>query len=250
MKQRRSFVLAALLVTISVSLLAQNVPSPRGYVNDFASVITPETEAKLSALAGAIETATTAEVAVVTLPNLGTYGSIEEYSIALATAWGIGKKGKDNGLLLVLALEERKVRIEVGYGLEGIFPDGLTGRIMDESMVPYFKSNDFSTGFLKALEGIAGVLENEYNVDLAGVSQAESSKYTQTATMTHVRRSPFYIIIILLFVFGGRFLWPLLFLGGMGRRGGRGGFSGFGGGGGFGGFGGGGFGGGGSSRSF
>ena len=249
MKLKKLFVLTTFLLTLSGALIAQNFPSPKGYVSDFANVITPETESRIAAIASAIEKATTAEIAVVTVPNLGPYGSIEEYSIELATAWGIGKEGKDNGMLLILALEERKTRIEVGYGLEGAFPDGMTGRIMDKSMVPYFKNNDFSTGFLKAVEGIAGVMEDEYDVELAGVSQTESKKYSSVSIVTQVRRSPFYIVFVLIFLVGGRFLWPILFLGGMGRRGGRGGFGGFGGGG-FSGFGGGGFGGGGASRGF
>ncbi len=254
MKQKKLFVLTTLLLILSSVLIAQNLPSPKGYVSDFANVITPETESRIAAIASAIEKATTAEIAVVTVPNLDPYGSIEEYSIELATAWGIGKEGKDNGMLLFLALAERKVRIEVGYGLEGVFTDGMTGRIMDKSMVPYFKNNDFSTGFLKAVEGIAGVMEDEYDFELAGVSQTESDKYSSGSIVTQARRSPFYIVFVLIFVVGGRFLWPILFLSGFGRRGGRGGFGGGGfgggGGGGFGGFGGGGFGGGGASRGF
>ena len=255
MKQKIFFAAATLLLIVSASVIAQNFPSPKGYVSDYANVITQETESRIAGIARAIEKATTAEVAVVTVPNLSPYGSIEEYSIELATAWGIGKEGKDNGMLLLLTLEERRVRIEVGYGLEGVFPDGLTGRIRDKSMIPYFKNNDFDTGFLKAMEGIAGVMEDEYDIELAGVSQTESEKYSSVSVVSRVRSSPFYIIFVLIFVVGGRFLWPILFLGGFGRRGGRGGFGGFGGGGGgggggFGGFGGGGFGGGGSSGSF
>jgi len=252
MRIRMKWLFSALLVGLSVSLGAQSFPSPKGWVTDDANVLTTDTESRITSIASAIEQATTAEVAVVTIPNLGSYGSIEEYSIDLATAWGIGKEGEDNGMLLLLALEERKVRIEVGYGLEGIFPDGMTGRIMDKSMVPYFKNNDFNTGFIKAVEGIAGVLEDEYDIELAGASQSESKKYSSTSVVTQARRSPFYIVFVLIFVFGGRFLWPILFLGGFGRRGGRGGFGGFGGGGGggFSGFGGGGFGGGGASRGF
>jgi uncharacterized protein len=252
MKSRRLFAIAVCFTLLPLSLSAQNFPKPKGWVSDFANVIPAETESRIAGIADSIEKATTAEIAVVTVPSLGSYGSIEEYSIDLATAWGIGKEGKDNGMLLILTLAERKVRIEVGYGLEGVFPDGLTGRIMDESMVPYFRNNDFGTGFQKAMEGIAGVLEDEYDVNIANASRTESQKYTpRVSVFSRIRRSPIYIIFVVIFIFGGRFLWPLLFLGGMGGRRGRGGFGGFGGGGGgFGGFGGGGFGGGGASRGF
>jgi len=251
--KRKTILIMMALITLSASpLIARDFPSPKGYVNDFANVIPSETEVRIARMAEEIEKATSVEIAVVTVPNLGSYGSIEEYAVALFAEWGIGKKGEDNGMLLLLALQERRARIEVGYGLEGAFPDGLTGRIMDASMIPYFRNNDFGTGFLKSVEGIAGVIEKEYGVSLAGVSQTESAKYTQISSAPQLRRSPIYIIFVLLFVFGGRFLWPLLFLGGMGGRGGRGGFGGgfSGGGGGFGGFGGGFSGGGGASRGF
>lgn len=232
-------------------LVAQDLPAPRGYVNDFANVIPQDTETRIAQMADTIEKATTVEVAVVTVPDLGSYGSIEQYSVDLATKWGIGKEGEDNGVLLILSLEERRARIEVGYGLEGALPDGLAGRIMDESMIPYFRNNDFGTGFEKSVEGIAGVIEKEYEVDLSGISQTESRKYARASSGSSIRQSPIYIIFVFIFILGGRFLWPLIFLGGFGRRGGRGGFGSFGGGGGgFGGFGGGGFGGGGASRGF
>ena len=250
--------LAALITTFPLLLFAKDFPAPSGYVNDFANVINADAESRITRIADAVEKATAIEFAVVTVPTLKPYGSIEQYSIALATEWGIGKKEKDNGMLLLLALEERKLRIEVGYGLEGIFTDAMVGRIMDQSMVPYFKNNDFSTGFYRAVEGISGVIEKEYKVELSGVSAAESQKYTRVSSRSSQgRRSPLYIAFVIIFVFGGRFLWPMLFLGGMGRRrytrggffGGFGGGGG-GGGGGFSGFGGGGFGGGGASRSF
>ncbi len=250
MRKKLVFALTAIIILLAVPLVAQEFPSPSGYVNDFAGVISSDTESRISQMADTIERATSVEIAVATVPNLGSYGSIEQYSVDLASDWGIGKEGEDNGMLLLLSLEERRARIEVGYGLEGAFPDGLVGRIMDESMVPYFKNNDFGTGFLKTVEGIAGVIEKEYDIDLSGISQTESRKYTRTSSGSSFSRSPIYVIFVVIFIFGGRFLWPILFLGGMGRRGGRGGFGSFGGGGGFGGFGGGGFGGGGASRGF
>ena len=88
MKIKRLFILAAIFIGLSALLIAQSFPSPKGYVSDYANVITPETESRIAGIAAAIEKATTAEVAVVTVPNLDPYGSIEEYSIDLATAWG------------------------------------------------------------------------------------------------------------------------------------------------------------------
>ena len=246
-----------LFILPAVFIAAQEFPKPEGYVNDFANIINPAEQSKIEAIARTVEEKTGIEIAVATMPSMEPYGSIEQYSIALATEWGIGKKGKDDGMLLVVALAERKTRIEVGYGLEGIFPDGLVGRIMDTSMVPYFQNNDFSTGLAKAVEGIAGVISEEYDVDFSNISVNESQKYTETTRSSGGISSRYFYFLFFLLIAGGRFLWPLLFLSGASRRryfrGGFGGSSrgGFGGGGGgFSGFGGGSFGGGGASRGF
>ena len=258
MNKRFLVIGAAFIVLSALSMAGQSFPKPQGYVNDFANIINARDESQIRSMSEAVERATSIEIAVVTVSSMSPYGSIEEFSIALASDWEIGKKGEDNGILLIVALQERKTRIEVGYGLEGIFPDGLVGRIMDTSMVPYFRENDFSTGFAKAVEGVAGVISREYDVDFSSVSQRESEKYTRTTRGSRRSLYPYLSFIFILLIGGGRFLWPLLILGGMGRgrhyRGGfgmssRGGF-GSSGGGGFSGFGGGGFGGGGASRSF
>ena len=257
MMNRRLPVAVICLICICVSSIwGQSFPRAEGLVNDYANIINSRDESRIRGILEAIERATTIEIAVVTVNSLGTYGSIDEYSIDLATAWGIGKEGKDNGMLLLVALEERKAKIEVGYGLEGIFTDGLVGRIMDVSMIPHFKENDFSTGLTRAVEGIAGVISKEYGIELAETSLDESARYERTEARPRRSIYPYFSFIFILLIGGGRFFWPLLFLGGFGgRRHYRGGFGGssrggFGGGGGFSGFGGGGFGGGGASRSF
>jgi uncharacterized protein len=254
-KQVLAILLLSVLVVASVS--GQGFPKPRGYVSDFADIIDSGDESRMAQFAASIRKATSIEIAVVTVKTFSPYGSIEQYSIDLATEWGIGKAGDDSGMLLLVALQEREARIEVGYGLEGVFPDGLVGRIMDKSMIPYFKNNDFGTGLAKAMEGIAGVIQEEYDVDLAGVSLAESQKYAGSSGRSSANLYPIVSFIVLFLLGGGRFFWPILFLGGMGRHRSRGGFGvssrgGFGssGGGGFSGFSGGSFGGGGSSRGF
>ena len=86
-----------------------------------------------------------------------------EYSTNLFRQFGIGDKEKNNGLLILIALEERKSRIEVGYGLEGVLPDGKTGRIQDEYMIPYFKDNNFDEGILNGYKALFKEVANEYN---------------------------------------------------------------------------------------
>jgi len=255
----------ALLVFLSLTVMdaaAQKLPSPTGYVNDFAGLIDPGYETEISRIARSVQQSTGAEITVVSIESYEPYGSIEEYSIALAEAWGIGESGKDNGVMLILSMAERELRIEVGYGLEGALPDGLTGEIMDKSMVPSFQNGNYGEGFLKAVHGISGIIANEYGVELKEVDMRESRGYKRSSGASSGASSLFRFIFIMFILFagGGRFFWPLLILSGMGgRRGYRGGFGsggfgsggfGSGGGGGFSGFSGGSFGGGGASRGF
>jgi uncharacterized protein len=151
--------IAALWLAVSLLSLtpntaaAQDYPRPVGLVNDFAGVLSPGTSYSIGSRLVALAKETGAEVALVTVNNLSGY-SIEQYAVGLFESWGIGKSGTDNGVLLLLALNERKVKIEVGYGLEGIITDGRAGRILDNDVVPYLRKGDYDT----ALEnGIADI---------------------------------------------------------------------------------------------
>jgi uncharacterized protein len=227
---------------------SERLPRYRGWVNDFAGVISSYYEEKMSVLAAEVKRKTGAETAVVTVEDMGGL-EIEEYAVKLFETWGIGEQGKDNGILLLLAMAERKVRIEVGYGLEGILPDGRVGDILDTSVLPDFRNNDFGRGLYMGLVEVTRVIADDAGVEIAYTRRVERPSRSSE------RRSGgglFFIIflIFLMIVTRGRIL-PWLFLGMMmgGGRGG-GGFSGGGFGGGFGGFGGGMSGGGGASRGF
>jgi uncharacterized protein len=246
-------IIALLLITflIAVPLFSQKLPKPTGFVNDFAGIIDTGSKTQINQIAKTVQETTGAEIAVVTVETIEPYGSIEEYSVDLASEWGIGRAGEDTGLLILLAMKERRVRIEVGYGLEGIIPDGLAGEIIDKSILPSLRAGDYGTGFLKGVQAVSGIIAEEYGVDLDSSYIVESKKYTRQMSSGLIR-----LIFILLFLFlfgGGRFLLPLLFVGAVSRRGFYGGGFGSGGssfGGGFSGFSGGGFGGGGASRGF
>lgn len=134
---------------------AQDLPAPVGKVNDFAAVLEPAEREALSHQLADLERTTSAEVAVVTMPTLGDR-TVEEYATALFNTWGIGKTDRDNGVLILVAVRDRAMRIEVGYGLEGILPDGLTGAIIRESFLPRFRNDDYRTGLL---EGTARVID-------------------------------------------------------------------------------------------
>ncbi|MBW1680923.1 MAG: TPM domain-containing protein [Deltaproteobacteria bacterium] len=228
------------------------IPKPQGLVNDFAGVIEPEREQQIAALAQRVFRMTGIPIVVVTLPDLGG-AEYNEYANRLYAAWGIGKKGEDKGVLILVAVKERKMRIETGYGVEGILPDGLVGEIRDRYMVPYLKKDRYGEGLFNGVLAVAKV-----------IAEKEGIKATQDRQPRKERRGSagmaFLPILILLFFMGslisrrrgGSWLLFLPFLlgGGGGPRGGGfgGGFGGFGGG--FGGFGGGMSGGGGAGGSF
>jgi uncharacterized protein len=243
-------VLAIVAIFIALPLFAQKLPKPVGYVNDFAGVIDEGSKAQMERLIAAVKEKTGAEIAVATVETIEPYGSVEEYAIDLASDWGIGKKGEDNGVLILLAMKERRLRLEVGYGLEGVIPDGLAGEIIDKSIIPSLRAGNYGGGLLKGVQAVSGIIAKKYGVDLSSYNVQESRRYTRTG----IPGMGFLIFIIIALLFGGgRFLWPLLFLGAMGRRGFYGGGFGSGGSsfsGGFSGFGGGGFGGGGATRGF
>jgi len=256
MMRKKSSIIIFLLIVCVIAVWGQ-FPEPRGYVNDFAGVLDDSSIRQMEGLISALQRKTGAEIAVVTVESISPYASIEQYSVELAQEWGIGEEGKDNGVLILLAMEERTFRIEIGYGIEGIIPDGLAGAIMDESMLPEFRDGNFGAGMLKGVQAVAGIISEDAGVELGSYDLSESKRYEDSRHREDSGGALGEIITILffLFIFGGRFfLWPLLFMGTR-RRGfygggfGSGGSSGFGGGG-FGGFGGGGFGGGGASRGF
>jgi uncharacterized protein len=150
------FVLAlCLVVAIGTGgiVFAQDFPEPVGYVNDFAELLSSGTRAQLEAQLSQLEEDTTAEVAVVTITTLDGE-PVEYYANELFNEWGIGQKGEDNGILFLIALEERQTRIEVGYGLESIITDGRAGRILDTAVIPNFKNGDYELGIIAGIESI------------------------------------------------------------------------------------------------
>jgi len=166
---------------------------------------------------------------------------VEDYAWKLFEKWGIGAKDKDTGVLLLVAPNERKIRIETGYGFEGAIPDGLAGEIIRKDILPYFKKGDMNKGVLRGAVVILSVMAKEMKVSLTGNYRIPE----RAAAGPSIARVLFNLLFIFL-IFGGRFFFFfLLFMGGRGYySGGGGGF------GGFGGFGGGLSGGGGASGSW
>lgn len=227
---------------------------PAGYVTDQANVISQDQQAFLEKVLTELQQKTGAQVAVVTLPTLAG-GEINDFANRLFERWGIGGKDKDNGVLFIAAIQDRKTRIEVGYGLEPILPDARAGRILDEAVLPLFRQSRLGEGMVQGTLSIARLIADDAGVQLTGVARGRPAGRPPELSWFH--------LIFLLILFAVFIRNPFLFLLLMGRqsrwssgrRFGGGGFGGYGGGGGwggggFGGFGGGSSGGGGASRGW
>ena len=141
-----------------------SVPNPRKrdstWVTDMPRALQPGTVARINAMSDELEKATGAELAVVVVASLDRM-SVEEYAEKLFKLWGIGKAGKDNGLLLLWSTGDRRVRVEVGYGLEGTIPDGKAGAILDAYVIPSFKAGQFDAGIISGVEALSRAVGNE-----------------------------------------------------------------------------------------
>ena len=249
-----------LLLTLlaSLSTAAQNLPArpnPPRLVNDLAHLLKPAEADALERKLVAYDDSTSSQIAVVTVANLDG-DDIADYAQKLYEAWGIGRKGKNNGILVLVAQQEHQARIQTGYGLEGAVPDALAKRIISNTLVPAFRQNQYYAGLNKGTDELIALAKGEYQANPADARPQGRRNGSGSGF-------PFWAIIILLVVvftilrnrgggggnrgIGGGFIPPIIFGGGFGGGGGGGG--GFGGGG-FGGFGGGSSGGGGASGSW
>ncbi len=242
MKAKRVF--SFLLVIFTVFLLGGKgfaeeikIPAPVGdiYVQDFANVLSEQEKAELRNIGRTIEDQTTAQVAVLTVDTIGDR-SIEEFSNEAFRQYGIGTKKENNGVLLVLALNDRKVRIEVGYGLEGRLPDGKTGRILDETAIPFLQNQQPNRAVIETYKVLGNEVLKEYGKE--GLQTTDNGKQTtsdngQRATESKGIGIPTWLIILIVIVvvildfkfFGGTLTYLILSMISRGGRGGGGGGS-------------------------
>lgn len=227
-------------------------PKPVGYVNDFANVISPAYKTAIEQLCLEVKQKTGAEIAVVTMDSVGPDYTPTEYANLLFQKWKLGQKGKDNGVLLLDALKERRVWIEVGYGLEGILPDGLVGEIRDRFIVPYLKQGRRGEAYLNGVRAIAGIIAKDAGVKITGALQVPVRSGRARKRSGSLVWMLFWLIFLIFPFFGRKskrrrsaFFGPWFWGGGGFGGGGGGGF-----GGGFGGFGGGASGGGGAGGGY
>lgn len=254
--------LPGLLMMAGLLANAQNIPprpNPPTLVNDFAGVLLKNEDDALEQKVVAYFDSTSTQIAVVTLKSIGDY-DISQVSLKILRDWGIGSKGKNNGILILVSVEDRKIRIETGYGMEGVVPDAIANEIISQIIKPAFREGHYYQGLDGAVDAIVKAAAGEYKAD------PRQSKPGISAGGLFILIMVIVIIVSLISRGGGGggrgggttynrrggWIWPVI--GGMGGFGGGssggGGWSGGGGGGGFGGFGGGSGGGGGASGSW
>ncbi|SHG85143.1 TPM domain-containing protein [Pedobacter caeni] len=254
-------IIALLFTLISTIGFAQDFPEkPNKLVNDYTGTLSATEVQQLEQKLVAFDDSSSTQIAIAILKSVGEY-DISEYALELGRKWGVGNKGKNNGVLIVVALGDRKISIQTGYGVEGALPDLYARRIIDNDIKPHFKTGDYYAGLEAGTDAIIRYTKGEYKNDKPKKGESGGGASGILIIIIIV-----VVVIIILKrggggggggqVIGGRgvadaLFWSML-LGGGRSSGGGGGWGGGGssGGGGFGGFGGGSFGGGGSSGSW
>ena len=243
----------AFFVLLTPAWAAPKFPALTGRVVDDAGILSSDTKAGLTEKLAALEQKTSRQLVVVTLPSLQGY-DISDYGYQLGRAWGIGQSKLNNGILFIVAPNEHRTRIEVGYGLEPIITDAFSSVVIQTQVLPKFRSGDFNGGVVAG----ANALIEQLSLDTSEAEKRAAAAQQQLQRGGHDEGGGGlvgFLVILFIFIaisriFGGWGLLPFLFMGGGGRGGGwSGGGGGWSGGGGFGG-GGGSFGGGGSSGSW
>ncbi|MCQ2982842.1 MAG: TPM domain-containing protein, partial [Treponemataceae bacterium] len=176
MKQiQKLLVLLLLLLAVAAPLAAKGYTIPAAdYVVDQANIISSKDEAALKTYLSQLYDKTGVQICVLTLKSLNG-ASLEDYSLAVAEQWGIGKKGKDSGALLLVSMNEHAMRIEVGYGLEGDLTDARSGLIIRKVLTPYFKDGDYSTGIVAGVEAMAQAAAGDAAGTVSGASKTNRS---------------------------------------------------------------------------
>jgi len=191
--KRALFIL--LLLSLGLGSLAIEYPQPTGFVNDYAKVMQASEVKKTEELCRSLEKKTGAEIAVVTVQTTSPLDS-KTYAVEMFQKWGIGKKGKDNGLLILLALDEKRVEIEVGYGLEGTINDAKAGEILDRFAVPQFKEGKFGEGLYQAAAAIAVKIADDKDADLGD----QYEKYRPRSSDFSIPDAAGMIVVILIII--------------------------------------------------
>ena len=198
---RYKYLTLIIIINIFIPIISVNAivqPTNNFYVNDYANILSLETEEYIIEKSLAINNVDGTQIVVVTVPNLEGR-TIEDYALNLFRNFGIGDRENNNGLLLLLALEEREFRVEVGIGLEGILPDGKTGRFQDKYIIPFLKNNDWDNGIKNGYDAFYSEIVKLNELDLNYNTPIEESLNEESYNAVYL-----VIIVLLNFIIGTR----------------------------------------------
>lgn len=161
MNAGRLAITCVFLLLMAAGASALEAPAHDGYVTDRADMISAATEQTLERTLAELDRTDSTQIAVLTIPSLEGE-NLEQFSMRVAETWKVGQKGTDNGVILLVSKNDRKIRIEVGYGLEGVLTDVMAGSIIDNVITPYFKTNDYNGGFTQGVNEIIKGVQGEF----------------------------------------------------------------------------------------
>jgi uncharacterized protein len=186
---------AILVLLCGFSLFAAEVipPAPAAYFNDYAKVVSPATAAQLNQTLENFERESSDQIVVAVYPKLQSDADVSDYTVRVFRSWGVGQKTKNNGAVLFVFIQDHKLFLQTGYGLEGVLPDALCKRIIDEQIVPRFKANDFDGGLVAGVQTILAAAKGEYKGTGTTVADRKNERRDKAAGLIP-------IVLIILFV--------------------------------------------------
>ncbi len=191
MRMRFIFLCVALLA--APAMAAEVIPpKPTQYFNDYAHVTSGATAAELNQKLEQFERDTSSQILVAVYPKMESDSSIEDYTVRVAQSWGVGQKGKDNGAVLFVFVQDHKMYIQVGYGLEGALPDALAKRIIENELKPHFRNGDFDGGLRAGVTAILAATKGEYK----GTGRTVADQYAKQGSPIPVPLLIFFVLII------------------------------------------------------
>ena len=171
-------------------------PAPAHYFNDYAGVTSPATAARLNQTLEDFEKQSSCQIVVAIYPKMQTDSAMEDYTVRIIRAWGVGQKDKNNGAVLFVFVQDHKIRIENGYGVEGALPDALCKRIEDDEIAPRFKQGDYDGGLSAGVTAMIAAEKGEYKGTGTTVAENAASHISILSQLM-----PFLIIAALVFIF-------------------------------------------------
>lgn len=203
-------IILSLLPGPSLAAGEPNLPAYSGFVNDFPGILAPEEKAWLESFVREVEAKTSAELAVAIVQTTQPLDP-KMYAVKLFEKWKIGKKGKDNGILFLVALDERRVEVEVGYGLEGILPDSKVGEILDQHVVPFFKARRYGRGLYEGLLAVAKTIDPQFVSSKTGDWPWKDSVAPISPGSWHFVVDPVlaigFVLVLFIILVAGAFSW-------------------------------------------